>query len=1129
MTVSVTFIQDAASQETWQTVTGDDALALIKEHYTAFPDGARIYHGAVARSKDVTPHDGASEAALSELTGEVFVFECPGDPFTIFAIVVAVTAVAAAVYLSTLTPDTALRNTQSESPNNALSGRSNKARPNGRIPDIFGAVRSVPDLLMRPYTRFENNVEVEYNYMCIGRGDYTIFPEEVLDGDTPIVRIAGSTVEIFAPFTSPGNGSPILRIGAAMTEPIFTVFKSNAVNGQTLKAPNDKNVQTRGTVGATTQGFATTDDSPFIFTDQFAPGDVVTVANAVVRRPDVADGNQGALFNANNNTVKFFDDGVAGEFSANDIITFSVAGFAAGQRTSNGIIQIDLAGAYTVASVDTDTITLVDPASVNAGWNTLKNGTRTGTSRGEYSIAEIEADNEVNIEGDFTIASVTPETVTFTTPRPPLVDNFLADFFNGFAALQSSVIQTTRANWVGPFVIDREIDRLQANFVAPQGMFKQDNDGQISTSVSVEMEITRIDESGAAISVFTRNATVVGSKDTRTQRARTLTVDLGGLTRVSVRVRRVTALDLEFEGNVVDEVKIRDLFGFKAVDVADFGNVTTAHTKTIATEGALGVKERKFSLEVGRKIPRRISGETFTIPQATTYAADILTAVATDPEIGGLTLSELNLDSIYDAVDRVDNYFNTNDAVAFSYTFDTDNLAFSEIAQTVARACFCEAYRQGSKLNLTDVIATDDSSLLLNHRNKAPRSDKVNDRFGLRDDVNGLELEWIEPVDDALVKIYIPDDQSATRPNKIETVGVRNYRQAYYHANREHNRILYENGTLETIGLQEAELLPRTARFLNADNTRAITQDGEVTGQTGLIVSTSQPVVFEAGQDYYAHFQLSNGTVQAVPVTAGPSDNEIVLQYATGVPLISEHDARVKTTYIITTDESRGVAPYRLTSSSSNSDMTCNISAVRYTPLVHQHDAVMFWLKDGVKDYGPDGLSINLTNGAAVVADSARGDVVEVGAGQAFQIPDLLASPNYSLCFWIFRAGDGVLFSRAGSEQTVALNASGRVLLNHNGSNEELPDALTVPASVWTHVALSYTAPESGQSLGAVTAYINGKDAGTTDIQAPAQLSFFNVGDSGLSGTRLDDVRYYARAITAEGARAFYKSTRNGI
>ena len=179
--------------ETWVKHETQDIRELLMQEFAVWPEHARIYHGQVGLDHDVTPHNEAEVERLADLEGLFYVMNYPGNPLTIIIAVVAVIAAAAVAFLFIPAIPT-LKNQQATSPNNALADRSNQARPGGRIPDIFGTVRSTPDLLAVPYKIFKNNQEVEVSYMCVGKGDYEI--SDILDDTTPVEQIAGSSVQV---------------------------------------------------------------------------------------------------------------------------------------------------------------------------------------------------------------------------------------------------------------------------------------------------------------------------------------------------------------------------------------------------------------------------------------------------------------------------------------------------------------------------------------------------------------------------------------------------------------------------------------------------------------------------------------------------------------------------------------------------------------------------------------------------------------------------------------------------------------------------------------------------------------------------------------------------------------------
>ena len=150
---------DPFDKEGYEEFLSDNFLKTIQEKYpSSFPKNARIYQKSVALENDITPDkDELSIKKLIELIDNsednFYIINYPDGIETIIAVVIVVIVVAAAVVLTATpaVPSASLKNTQQSSPNNELSERTNKPRVNGRIPDIFGTVRSTPDLIAVPY------------------------------------------------------------------------------------------------------------------------------------------------------------------------------------------------------------------------------------------------------------------------------------------------------------------------------------------------------------------------------------------------------------------------------------------------------------------------------------------------------------------------------------------------------------------------------------------------------------------------------------------------------------------------------------------------------------------------------------------------------------------------------------------------------------------------------------------------------------------------------------------------------------------------------------------------------------------------------------------------------------------
>ena len=826
----VILAENVLDAETWERFDVEDLLGFLQTRFDVFPETARIYHQQVSQDRDVTPGDEIGIERLRELPGPFYVVVYPGDPVTIIVSAVAVVAgVAAALLL--VPPIETLRNTQSTSPNNALSDRTNKPRLNGRIPDIYGSVISTPDLLAVPYKVFKEHREVEVAYMCVGRGQYDV--GGVYDDVTPVQEIEGMQVEVYGPDTSPLSGDPPqLSIGDAITDELLDVKRSTAVNGQTLYPQNYRKIIGTDNIRAETGGrFEIRDTAVFVWPQLYEAGDTIVVTNGLV------DGK-------------------------------------------------NLNGTYEVQSVNNDYLTLVNPAAVNSAWSTIASPT-------SWYGPTIQAE------------------------------------------------PTTSA--VGPVYVDIPAGgKLIMNVVGLAGLYKTDGDKQLAQDVEVSFELTPVDGSGTPTGTpETFSGTVQGSATTKSTRALTVICEPTASGRFAVIGQRVTDTDYDFEGQVVDEVKWRDMYVAQSIADADFGNVTTVFAVTYGTDGALAVKDRKLNIEVTRKL-RLFDGEgTQDVSySATTDAGQILVATALDPFIGNRLLAELDVPSILATTQEVRDYFGVADASNFSYTFDNANLSFEETAGIIAAAAFCTAYRRGKVIRLAFERATEDSKLLFNHRNKIPGSETRTISFGRASDHDGVAYEYVDPDDDAVVTLYVPQgDASAIKPQRIESLGVRTIHQAHLHAWRAWNKLRYSHTTTEFEATQEAELVLPTERVLVADNTRADTWDGEVVEQYGLAIRLSQAFVPEEELDHTLFVQLSDGTVQAIEIAALTEDPYLItLAEPPSIPLSLAEENFAKATYVIQEASPARPSAFLVAEKEPQADFTVKIVAFNYDDRYYGND-----------------------------------------------------------------------------------------------------------------------------------------------------------------------------------------------
>jgi hypothetical protein len=595
------------------------------------------------------------------------------------------------------------------------------------------------------------------------------------------------------------------------------------------------------------------------------------------------------------------------------------------------------APAYLVVRLDA-------PETVNANWSSLYAGENFNSmQRFTFQVAhEAGQSFDIDLDDTYTIVAVTKEVITLDNPVAINADWAILDTEIATPYL-SPVLVSSGDKWVGPFILtDDQHQSAYCNFIAQGGLYKDSGTDQEAADVVIEVEVTPVDLDDLPLAAAeTFQITLRGSVTLKETIAQTLKAQYTSFYgRTAIRARRVTESDLDFDGNVVDEVRWRDVYSIAAVgEQVDFGNVTTVQTVTFATASALAVKERKLNMLVSRKVPEIVDGsmtETFAVSDE---AWVIFAAICRDRYLGNRSLGELDFSNYEDTADAVETYFGTDVVRKFSYTFDKDNTSFEEMANAVASAMFCTPYRRGNVIRLSFERATDDSVMLFNHRNKVPKSERRSYTFGGPiGDYDGLEYTYVDPEDDSINTIFLPEGVAAVNAKKIESVGVRGHLQAYFLAYRVWNRMQYQVMSIQFDALQESEVILRNDRILVTDNTRSGTQDGEVTEVDGTELTLSQEVDLTADAPYTIFLQHTDGSVESIGVTAGTDANQVILADPPLLPLVTQANMSVRTGYMIVGATDPRQLAFLVAEKEPEGPMTNSIKAVNYDPRYYQND-----------------------------------------------------------------------------------------------------------------------------------------------------------------------------------------------
>jgi hypothetical protein len=544
------------------------------------------------------------------------------------------------------------------------------------------------------------------------------------------------------------------------------------------------------------------------------------------------------------------ESGVSGEtiefqdyFSSGDTIQLSASSVVT--TTSSGEVTLNLSGTYEILSSSSSVISLVDPGSVNSDWNDLGDAT---TDESEVSSG--------------TITGIVAE------------------------------------GWEGPLFLGRYITptSIVCNFVAPQGLYKDDGSLQTSTSINLEVEITESDSSGTNIGTPAVHAvTIVGSNQLTSQRA--VTLDIGSLPGdkyYNVRARRTSDSDVGFDGTVVDEIRWGSCFGVKDHPAHDYGDVTNIIARTLATAGAQSLKQRKLNMLCTRKVPSRNSAGVAGSLAASSSPREIVPSIFEDPVIGNQDLSSFDFESLDQACTDVEAHFETDIPLIYGATFDDVNVSLEEMISSVCETCFIKAYRRGSQLMFRADIPDDIPVLLFNHRNKRPNTEKRTVRFGINNDYDGVKVEWRDVNGEPFFK-ELPSAGLA-RPKTVPLLGLRSSQHAELHAWRAWNKMQYQNLSVSFDALQEAALISVKDVVIVADNTRPDVITGEIKAQDNLTLSVIPNREIPVGVTYTCQIQFYNGIVQSVGVSS-VRPTSITLSEPLAYPINTTDGSYAKSTF----------------------------------------------------------------------------------------------------------------------------------------------------------------------------------------------------------------------------------------
>lgn len=858
---------------------GDNIEQLLKQSFgNTLSKCVKLYHGDL--SKDVTPTDIAGVDRLHRLNGRIYAVVKPMGVETWIAIGIGLLSVAVSYALMPSMP-TQNGGSAAPSPNNALAARTNKQRLGGRIPDIFGTVWSVPDLQAQTYSVYIDHKEVEMSYYAIGRGKYHVYSAH--DDTTPINQVFGSSVLVFNP-NDTLDDTPAFQFGSAFTPDEATWSRMAAkrytsVNGQTLPAP-DNYLQVKTVFHNPNIVEVASNVNP---NDYFKVGEMILVEGA---------------------------DNLA---SANAI--------QEGEPPTD--VKYTLNGQYVVESITGQQVKLTDPASVALDWNKLT------------------ANTDFTIESDKVALSRETDTLwqgwfyTDLDDHDSAYVNIIAPngLYDGepsgrwralklFGLIESQIVDSSNNPISGTtFVQEFHIQSPNSNDVVWERMtfgFGDDTWQENSYEVSKTDNLDNKVRSQAATTVAISNPYFSKGK------------------RLRIRVARTSKVVQDSSGGIVDELKIKDFYGIRKMSGSDYPmGRTTVYSKTLATEGALSLKERKLRLLVQRYVTDAITGELVL----SNRADDIIRHIATDAKIGNLTTPQIDMTQIKAEVDKIIAYFGTPLCAEFCHTFDDDNLSAEETLQTVGKAIFSQLKRQGNKLLLDFERMVPASVAIFNSHNILPGTFKSSQSFGVINNYDGSKVEYVDPIDDAVVTLSYPYEGLAN-PHEDKLVGVRNKIQAHIHMMRMYYRDRYTFKSCEFTAGDESNIVVRTNRVTVANQRRADVIQGAVDSikviGADIVMHTTDPVELGAGT-HTLFIQTINNGVESISVTAR-DDYSVTLARLPSGEVSTGYGNVVQATYQIVKNEDSIRDAYLVTKKSPAEGMSNSLTCTNYDDRFYSSD-----------------------------------------------------------------------------------------------------------------------------------------------------------------------------------------------
>lgn len=511
------------------------------------------------------------------------------------------------------------------------------------------------------------------------------------------------------------------------------------------------------------------------------------------------------------------------------------------------------------------------------------------------------------------------------------------------------IVEAGFTDWVTVNRIKSE--RIVVNVSADNGLYKDNGDSNKKrASVTAQLQYQLIDDQGSVYGPF-YNVSKGLSGRSADETGMTIIANLPAASAFRARMRRSSNLDVDFSGQVVDEIKYSNLYGQIRDRTANYGNRTTVHTARKQTARATSIKSPQLKMIVTERIYKYLGGGVFSPTLSNnTQAMQSLIRLLRDPIVGNLDLTTSNMDELIATQLDIESYFNDVRAGQFCYTFDDYNTTMQDIISTIADAVFCSTYRDGHAVLLDLERPRLGPEMVFTHRSKAPDGEKWTRNFNNRQAFDSLKFSYIDPDTNIKETISIPPD-GGVKTDTYDSKGIRNYKQAYWAAHRRYQKNSLNKVAVEFTAMEEGIFAIPNRPISVVKGARVSPYDGYVVAVNGLTLTLSQNVEFTTGDEHSLILKKRDGSAQSVQVTAGANDRTVIMSAAPQEAIYTGNSA-LKTEFSFGNEQRHNAQMMMVSTAEPNGDRTVKISAYNY-----DQD---YYLYDGVSPFGmafSDGFS----------------------------------------------------------------------------------------------------------------------------------------------------------------------------